>query len=77
MPQKRLKKSREILKNINVPIELENIVGTKIFKKYIRDVLIYNQDKINENSKISHENNEFVLFQDVNFYYESCRCQRK
>ena len=60
--KKRLKKSREILKNINVPIEPENIAGTKIFKKYIRDVLIYNQDKINENSKISHENNEFVPF---------------
>ena len=42
--------------------KIKNIVGFKITKVIIKDLINYIQDKININPKISHENNEFVPF---------------
>ena len=60
--KKRLKKSKEALKDIDKYINPEDINKSKIFKKYIKDVVNYTENIIKNNTKISHENKELIPF---------------
>ena len=60
--KKRLKKSKEALKDIDKYINPEDINKSKIFKKYMKDVVNYTENIIKNNTKISHENKELIPF---------------
>ena len=60
--KKRLKKSEEALKDIDKLINPEDINESKIFKKHIKDVVNYTENIINDNTKITYENEELIPF---------------
>ena len=60
--KKRLKKSKEAVKNISPDPEDFNINESEILKRNVKDVVNYIENIIKNNPKISHENEELIPF---------------